>query len=192
MAYKHLVTFMGLLMAFTSEVQGRVHCMEGKSDEFPDNVNITTSCGMLKANVGEQIEIQCILNPALAIPPHKIDWINPNGTNVRSNTTGAVHQTNGTLMIKNADLKHTGVYTCIATNGTFVKEVHINIYEIPSYLFEGMIIVAINGVLLVIFTIGLAISVIRQRREEKLSGGFQKQKKPKPSKHETKFQKIEK
>jgi hypothetical protein len=131
----------------------------GQEEEMPAQ-NITVVPDHAIEQTGEQLQFQCS-----SLNGFKLYWTNPNGTRFTDlNSTRFQDDGNGTMLIKDGRVEDSGIYRCHTLGGAYIIEVEVDIYHMPSYFMEGMIILGINAVLLVIFLICLIHSTIQHRR----------------------------
>ena len=134
--------------------------------EETTNKNITVTPGDILERTGKDLEFKCSTNLG-----YTVFWVNENDTKIADlNSTRIKDDGNGTLTINDAQIDDSGNYTCYAEGKELGIQIIVTIYEMPSYFTEGVIILAINGVLLVIFMICLIYTAIQTKRHSK--GGY--------------------
>lgn len=79
------------------------------------------------------------------------------------NSSFISYDSDGLLTIENAPLNFTADYTCQVSNCTATLSVQV--YEMPSYLTAGLIVLGIDLGLVVLFCACLAYKTVSQRRE---------------------------
>ena len=96
---------------------------------------------------GDTVEIQCSTTSS-----ETLEWyMGENSTGldpIPQDTTQRVYATDGLLTVTDTRLNDTGFYLCQTSSGNYSVTTELHVYEMPSYLMEGMIIFAISGGLL--------------------------------------------
>lgn len=95
-------------------------------------------------------------------------WVLPSGEQASNRTTNRISQVDSNLKIANISWNDTGTYMCHVINGHHNDTLVFKVFEMPSYYYEGIIILAINSALLVLFLVCLIVTTIRNRQKRKL------------------------
>ena len=141
--------------------------------------NLTITPAKIKLPTGKRAEYKCSVNTNLPVFLN-VYWVHPNGTRLSSlNDSRFQLDENGTLSISNTQVDDSGSYMCVTKGGAFNESAILEIYEMPTYFLEGMIILIINGVLLFIFLVCLIINHIATKRMER--GQFKRFEKSMPA-----------
>lgn len=113
---------------------------------------------------GQDVVLACQHFPENQTEDTKLVWFMPSGEGPLSKL--AVNQSyaekngskfyrfqseNGTLTIKNATYDDAGTYTCKNENQKLEIQSIVKVYEMPSYITEIIVVLAINAILIVIF-----------------------------------------
>ena len=150
--YHHLLVFCLLLfVAMTS-------CSETETESV-----VKTEPASVKEPTGRTASVTC----TTSLNATSLHWQDANAQAVTTNTSQRVHVTSdATLMLRNLRVNDTGVYTCVTSDGAHNATAQLDIYVMPDYFTEGMIILFINAGLIVIFLGCLLHSFIKGRREK--------------------------
>lgn len=155
---------LGLVVTFTGARQlvdaGKygVH-REDSGKEEPDMV---IEAEELKVATGSDVQFQCITS-------QPIIWLDPNGTdiNLLNSTRLTYNATTGELHILQVQMVDSGNYTCTVENWQLWESVLLEVYVMPDYFLEGIIILSINAGLIVLFIGCCVYSYVRDRRIQK-------------------------
>ncbi|XP_076435875.1 uncharacterized protein LOC143275562 [Babylonia areolata] len=75
-----------------------------------------------------------------------------------------VDASTGKLTVKNATLEDSGTYLCQAFDQDDSATAELHVYEMPSYLEEGLIVMGISIALIVLVAVGLIVMAVQHRR----------------------------
>ena len=137
----------------------QAHSEDYEDDEDP----IMVQPDYTKAPAGGDIAFKCF-SP---LPNSTMVWIHPNGTDINEmNDSRLSYNEMGGLYMVDLELWDSGDYMCIASNTliSFNTTGELEVYIMPDYFKEGMIVVAINIVLIIVFCICMIHSTIRNRK----------------------------
>ncbi|KAL8593573.1 hypothetical protein ACOMHN_024276 [Nucella lapillus] len=73
----------------------------------------------------------------------------------------------GTLTVKEAKLNDSGIYLCQTFSQQHSATFELRVYEMPTYLTEGVIIMATSGVLLLVFLGAVLIQWLQKRKRDR-------------------------
>ena len=94
-------------------------------------------------------------------------WWNANGTSIDSLNSTRVTDVDGTLTLRDVTLQDGGEYTCVTRDGAYNESVTLQVYVMPTYFKAGMLVLAIDGALVVLFCSCLVVTTVRQKRESR-------------------------
>jgi hypothetical protein len=125
------------------------------------------------------IELTCQHYPADSSEDLKLEWFRPGDTvpiselvrnqsiiNITNSDILRFKSENGTLTIENATLADSGTYVC-KKDDTLEVETLVNVYIMPSYTTEIIVVLIINVVLVVIFIACAGWHFVQDRRRNK-------------------------
>ncbi|CAH8501571.1 unnamed protein product [Schistosoma margrebowiei] len=96
-----------------------------------------------------------------------LKWILFDGTvllNGNTSQDGRFINEDGILKMTNLTIPDSGEYNCVNVEVNTTVTAHLKVYIMPSYLLEGSIVLAINGVLFILFI----YSMIKTYREQNI------------------------
>ena len=124
------------------------------------NSTIELSQPQLRIQVGKDGEFKCSSTEEGGI----IEWVSANKTEIDNDLITSV---NGTLKFVNASLDISADYICRGVNFEGSETGTLKVYFMPSYFKEGMIIVAVNGGLFLLFLICTVYSQVKEIKDKK-------------------------
>ena len=136
---------------------------EGHNDAR-NSVNIMIEFEHYKIAVGENAEFRCSSN---SYESDELLWINENGTAIDTLNNTRYTDVNGVLTISDVILSDASEYTCATADGLYNETVELQVYVMPDYFFEGMVLLAVNGLLIVIFCVCLISTTVKQHHDSK-------------------------
>ena len=151
------------LEADSSRAQTDTNVDGSQTQDDTDDVEINIDFDEWKLATGDKAQYRCTSD---SYANDELLWLNQNDTVITSlNHTRITDNGQGVLTIDDARLQDAGVYTCVSDDGLYNQTVTIEVYEMPDYFFEGMVVLAINLALILLFCICLITSTIKERRE---------------------------
>ena len=145
---------------FSEEISCTVELLE-PTDLQPEDVRLEQSKSLL-ANCS------CI---NVTSTDH-IVWLSPDGYLITGNYTSRIFAVDGTLNIESAQLNDSGTYQCGVSNINTNFTMPLQVYVMPNYLVEGMIILGINIALLVILIGCFLQSYLHEKQQTKKYSSF--------------------
>jgi len=137
--------------------------VSGNEPKYDIAVKIELTPPQLRIQVGKDGEFNCKTDNETA----KIEWLNSNATKIDDLDNPRIKPENGTLKFINATLAESGDYICRGVNFNGNETATLKVYFMPSYFKEGMIIVAINGALFVLFIMCTIYAQVKECRVRK-------------------------
>ncbi|KAK3094936.1 hypothetical protein FSP39_008074 [Pinctada imbricata] len=119
--------------------------------------------------VGEEVEFTCTNSNTTNTEP--LVWLYHNGTEISTLNLTRFTESDGVLKIMDIQDSDAGVYNCTTVSRALHVEVELKIYMMPSYLTEGLILMAINIGLILIFMVCALYRCIQTRRDKKKRKG---------------------
>nr|CAH8840956.1 unnamed protein product [Trichobilharzia regenti] len=100
-----------------------------------------------------------------------LQWILNDDTvllNGNQSADGRFANENGILTMSNLTVQHSGEYQCFDPETNSNVTSHLKVYIMPSYVLEGSIVIAVNGVLLILFIYSVIKTYREQNRKDRM------------------------
>lgn len=120
------------------------------ADENENNLEIEPAVLILQ--IGKEGEFKCDANDVFELKD--LIWITPNNVSLKdgqSDKSKRLSNTKGVLKIKKISIHDTGLYKCTDASKSNVTTSYLKVFEMPSYVFEGSIIIAVDAILFFLF-----------------------------------------
>jgi hypothetical protein len=128
-----------------------------------DEISLEVSPPEVAAQTGETAEFVCTFPNNDTI---EVLWLFPNETSIQQSQNSRFQDANGTLSISDIINEDEGDYICTTESRDMNATGTLNVYIMPSYFMEAMIVMGINIALVLIF-IGCGIHQFIRSRKEK-------------------------
>ncbi|CAH8495135.1 unnamed protein product [Heterobilharzia americana] len=118
--------------------------------------------------VGESGVFECLEN---STHTEYLQWTLPDNTvllNGNQSVDGRFANENGILKMNNLTLHDSGEFLCEDPQTSNNVTGHLKVYIMPSYILEGSVVIAINGVLLILFIYSIIKTYREQNRKDRM------------------------
>lgn len=106
--------------------------------------NITIKSSKDKWSTGREAMYECESKLS-----KNVTWLDDTSIEIRRLNSTRKYQSYNNLIIKDLNLNDSGVYIC--RDGYSRRNITVNVYERPSYVTAGIVILTINGALILTF-----------------------------------------
>lgn len=117
-----------------------------------------------KIEVGHEARFECTSGDG-DYESSQLSWLNPNQTAIASLNDTRFSDVSGVLTITDVIEQDSGHYTCVTDDEQYSASVELYVYIMPDYFVAGMVMLAINCVLIVVFCACFIVTSVRERRE---------------------------
>ncbi|BFZ06591.1 hypothetical protein BsWGS_09630 [Bradybaena similaris] len=121
---------------------------------------------MQSARPGEDVEFVCG-DSENETKSFYVRWSMEQNISITIPEFGRIQAVNGTLSISNISHDDAGTYMCDDDAGSDTQTGVLEVYDMPDYLREGLIIAGMCLVLFLMLLGGIYMSMIRQRQQKK-------------------------
>ena len=163
--------YIGVMLA--AAISPVVSAVDSVASSMDNQNDISIHADYLKVATGEDVDFLCT-----TLTKQHVIWFHPNGSDINSLNSSRMeyNTTSGELSVLDADLTDAGNYTCQTEDGLLEASVELEVYIMPDYFLEGMIILAINACLAIIFAGCTVFACVREHQLKKKAkkAGFMK------------------
>ena len=114
---------------------------------------------------GEEVEFVC--TNSNATNNETLIWYYHNGTTISNLNMSRFAENGGTLKIMDIQMVDAGDYMCSTESGTLNATAILKVYQMPSYLVEGLVLMGINIALVLIFIACAVWRFVQTRRDRR-------------------------